>query len=560
MDDSNVKKLNLGKDVEDNVIDQLDKSAKMDEVDTITFGLETDDGKIVKVYVNAEQADDFEKALSQKLGEVDDIEQCLNDLTKEFEIVDVEWPDEESEDEDSEDEEDDGSDVMDQKVYNNDKEKASKERSLKPKFESKRKHTFRSQLLDESQHGTIESRMTTPMQLLVYHAIVELGVPTIALDRSPYKSTIIADIKRRANDLNKFPTLKTALKIFIHRVHGLESEHQIKDEMCESMDIAAYIAESVVEDFWGCVTRIIQYLAPDAKHANDFMKTSKFKTLVSRSHQAIPENVKSDLRMKLQKLGDALESHSATVAADAAPKISESITPDNASQMLSNIFTIVDPTATKSLSKMLLNSPEFKTYFTSIKPTLSQKFGGVMSQKMIDFCKALDNAVGEEQPKGPQQPNQAGTQPPNGTNPSTGSQPTVESMKVLKESIDWTFDKNDDGYAVASTDGITMTLDDEQFEKAVKAINMKNVIVVKDAENPRQKYTLSPRGTILVVKKMGDNVSYQMSGDQMQDFMELISDDTESDEKDASDGDKKSDKPGHDQKKDEKSGKKDEEE
>ena len=63
-----------------------------DEVDTVPFGLETDDGQIVKVYVNAAQADQFEQKMSAMLGMEDDIEEAINRLTTEFDIVDVVWP------------------------------------------------------------------------------------------------------------------------------------------------------------------------------------------------------------------------------------------------------------------------------------------------------------------------------------------------------------------------------------------------------------------------------------------------------------------------------------
>lgn len=79
----------------DTILNKLE--AGEDEVDTITFGLENDEGDIIKVYVNAEQADDFEKALAAKLGEEDNIEILLSDLNKDFDIVDVIWPDEEEE-------------------------------------------------------------------------------------------------------------------------------------------------------------------------------------------------------------------------------------------------------------------------------------------------------------------------------------------------------------------------------------------------------------------------------------------------------------------------------
>jgi hypothetical protein len=63
-----------------------------DEVDTITFGMELDDDKIVKVYVNAEDADGFEEFLSELLGKIDDIEEVINQASDKYDIVDVEWP------------------------------------------------------------------------------------------------------------------------------------------------------------------------------------------------------------------------------------------------------------------------------------------------------------------------------------------------------------------------------------------------------------------------------------------------------------------------------------
>ena len=71
----------------------LDKAHDLnDEVDTVTFGMETDDGKVAKVYVAATQAEEFEKALSELLGKEDDLETVINDLAGKYDIVDVEWP------------------------------------------------------------------------------------------------------------------------------------------------------------------------------------------------------------------------------------------------------------------------------------------------------------------------------------------------------------------------------------------------------------------------------------------------------------------------------------
>lgn len=65
---------------------------KAEEVDTIAFGLELNDGEIVKVYVATEDAEAFEKAMSELLGKEDDIETAINDLAGEYDIVSVEWP------------------------------------------------------------------------------------------------------------------------------------------------------------------------------------------------------------------------------------------------------------------------------------------------------------------------------------------------------------------------------------------------------------------------------------------------------------------------------------
>lgn len=63
-----------------------------DEVETVLYGLETSDGKVVKVYVNATQADAFEVEMKKMLGMEDDIEEAINNLASKFDIVDVVWP------------------------------------------------------------------------------------------------------------------------------------------------------------------------------------------------------------------------------------------------------------------------------------------------------------------------------------------------------------------------------------------------------------------------------------------------------------------------------------
>ena len=77
------------------VADYLERAAELnDEVESVPFGLETDDGQVVKVWVNAEQADEFEEAMKKMLGVENDIEEAVNNLALKFDIIDVVWPDE----------------------------------------------------------------------------------------------------------------------------------------------------------------------------------------------------------------------------------------------------------------------------------------------------------------------------------------------------------------------------------------------------------------------------------------------------------------------------------
>lgn len=96
------------------VHNKLEKAADDEEVETVTFGLETDDGKIIKVYVAVEDADAFEEELGKRLGEEDNIENLIDDLSTEYDIVDVDWGEEE--DEEEEDSSEDGSDSLNDKV------------------------------------------------------------------------------------------------------------------------------------------------------------------------------------------------------------------------------------------------------------------------------------------------------------------------------------------------------------------------------------------------------------------------------------------------------------
>lgn len=81
----------------EDVVSKLKAAEKKSELtkDTVVFGLEDDEGKTVKVYVQRDQAEDFEDALANALDNADgsiEIAEILFDLKDKFDILDVIWP------------------------------------------------------------------------------------------------------------------------------------------------------------------------------------------------------------------------------------------------------------------------------------------------------------------------------------------------------------------------------------------------------------------------------------------------------------------------------------
>lgn len=84
----------------------LEAKEKQDHRDTVTFGLEDEDGGIVRVTVKTEQAEDFEQSLQAFMAakeeeddKVPEIAEVLFKLKDRFDIVDVQWPDVEQDEE-----------------------------------------------------------------------------------------------------------------------------------------------------------------------------------------------------------------------------------------------------------------------------------------------------------------------------------------------------------------------------------------------------------------------------------------------------------------------------
>lgn len=95
-------------DVNDKVTNATKRADVDDKTQTSTFGLQDGDGKVIKVTVKRDQAEDFETRLNAILSDADnpkEIAEVLYMLKQDYDIVDVEWDEAITEDEEPEGEE-----------------------------------------------------------------------------------------------------------------------------------------------------------------------------------------------------------------------------------------------------------------------------------------------------------------------------------------------------------------------------------------------------------------------------------------------------------------------
>jgi hypothetical protein len=616
-------------EAEQNVMNRLDRSVKLDEVDTITFGLETDDGKIVKVYVKVDQADDFEKALADKLGEIDDIEEVLNELSKEYEIVDVEWPDENPAS-DADAEEDDGSDSMNKKVYDNPKEKAEADKSVKPKMEALTMGERLTISINEaSDTGSLESRFTTASQLMVYHALLELGIPEDALTRSSFRVEIMKNIKSKALELTGSPTMKSALKTFINRsIDYEEKASQNKDAMNTSKKdkdkpVKESLTESVTQDFWNAFLELVNYVAATPEDAKDLLANPTMKQIMTRSSASLTSNVTAQLKTKLNDFKNSLSGDGSAAQLKAAgvsesylratEKLTEGASPAEITELFKALLTLADPSKDGTAADNAMKSSAWNSFFNAAKGSFSQKFGGPVRAKLNQlkavlptapaaapaakpaavtptaesrksFATALNmlNMVGEDKSLknatlahsyqyGSEKfdeghpvevigeegdsyivkafPIMANSHmkmkktaikltgkinvPVGGNNGKIEGGLDEDKKKIAESQVpDWSFDNEEDNVIIQCAT-IKILLDEEEVEKLVKGITNKDTVIVRDAEDQTHKVAFSPRGSSIMVKKVGTPEGVMMKQGDVDDLLDFVSKGEDDEEQDA---------------------------
>lgn len=449
-------------DVDKQVKAQLDRSAKMDEVDTVTFGLDTDDGRTVRVYVRAEQANDFEKALAEKLGSVDSIEQAINELSKDFDIIAVDWPPEKDADDQTDDDEDEetpagqeptpgegegtegkpeGEEAPDQQVYFN-RNGAQGETMSK---ESTYKEQVLGRLLSEKQVevaspaygfkrgeiGGLDPYLNHPVQRMIYKAILELGVPDVALTKSAYRSPVIQGIKRHAAAVMRDSTLRLRLGYFLNQEikQGEESGGKTKKES-QDIDNAIMLAEQdATAEFDGLLDDLFKMMdsSPDNKYAKTLKATSAYRAMMrgaTGTSSAAYASLKSRMKMFRDQLTKTLG---------------------------------MRDQETRKANAIKVNTPK-----TAV--------GGVAESTLIE--------------------------------------------------ADWQFSQDADRL-VMMCDALTISLDEENAERLIKGMSNREAVVVKDAESG-SKYSFSPRGSAVQVRATGSKTVCEMPSKDVDRLLDTI--------------------------------------
>lgn len=205
-----------------NVSDHLSAAHDDDDgVDTITFGLETENGDIVKVFVNAQEADGFEEALSKLLGAEDSIESALDKLKNDFDVVDIKWPSGEEE-QDGEKSTADIDDLINALPDTKDDEKEEKEPkknedSLGTQFLNR---VLKEETLLKGEAGKFESELSNRYQQLAFQGAFVLGIPieVLKLKRAAYKR----NLKDVGNELMTNSQARIWLKRLVTNLTGTD--------------------------------------------------------------------------------------------------------------------------------------------------------------------------------------------------------------------------------------------------------------------------------------------------------------------------------------------------
>ena len=510
--------LNEDTNLKADVMDRLNHAASLDEVDTVSFGLETDDGKIVKVYVAEKDAEKFEKIMSQALGKVDDIEEAINLASKEVEIIDVEWPGKDEDDDNPDDElTDDGSEVLNQKVYDNAQANKELEQKLKPRVEnmSYGERFVTDNVMTEGIPGGIASRLSSPNQQLILQAVLELGIPEVVLDRSPYRATIIRNIREIAMQLQHNSSMKQALRVFVKRTidqNAKEEPDQIEE---------ALLTEGNADIFWSAFENALKALDKSRKglDAEALFNDSKYQNLKKRSLSFLNSKVGTTLRTKLNSLAQAVE----TMNASSQP-VAEAMTGDDAVELVTRLFNMADQSQGKKLAAAVLNTIAAKTLLrrikqgaTSLPSAIKTRLDAVEKELNRDpVVESLKDILASLKTKAKGEEKFAIRVAlkviDRRVDENVVKAKTNDTITEADEVDVLTIEATDDGVKVGDAEFI-----EENLERLLKALANRETVSVRDTND--KKYIVSPRGRSAVLKQVGTASRIELNPEQVNDLL-----------------------------------------
>jgi len=474
--------------------DRLARAEKMDSVDTVCFGIETDDDRIVKVFVKQEQADAFEVALAKSLAEHETIEDSLNELSSEFEIIDVEWP----KDDGSSSESDDlGADSLESEVYDNPAEEEDEEH--KPNREK--------QQVAESVSQQI--RLSTGLERTIFQILVELGISDDVLRRPLNRREIIDTIKNSAERIKDNAQIVQAVRLLARKLQNEkedqkddkpEKEVKRKDDIVDDKpikeDVANESKQMLVSRFVSELLHLIDR-APDHRYADAVLSLPVTRQLFNRSQAVINKELDAGLRLRLKRAADILSKM------NEPEQVNESMATD-LQEILEEIFLMIDATAGKILAKKIFTTPAWRQLMNSVR-TQANKVSGTLRTQLMGLKQALET-------------------------------------KKLKEAVEgWTARRLKNGFITFSTENLFFTIDDPQLELMLRAIVDRDVFTMTDLETPRKKIIMSPRSGSILFKQVGDKDGVLMSSKELDDLIDEVADLDKDKKKDDKDDDKAKD-------------------
>lgn len=444
----------INEELEADITSRLDKVEKLEQIDTVTFGLETDDGKIVKVFVNEKDVAKFEKLMGDALGSTDSIEDAINKAAAEVDIVDVEWPE-------VDDEEDvlDGSEALDPKVYNKANLAKEVQAGLQPKHGGE--PSVRTNVAESAGH--LGDRLVTANQQLVYQAIIDLGIPEDALSRSSYRASILLGIKETAKLLMRSPALKIAIKQLIKNrisVDNKDTPHKKDEDVSEGV----LVESATTELYWSTFNALLKRLddSQDQHIANAFLNLPKIVMLSTRSVTPLTRKISAQVKIRLQALSTALEEAAAKGKAATQPAVAESLSSVEVAQGISKMLNFAEPENLKAVEPAL-TSAQGRQMLAMVQRKASM-LPSVIKQRFELLLTALD-AV-----------------------------PVTEAQ---------------DGYQLGA-----FTFTEEQAEIAMKALA--NRVTTKLTTVDGKTVILSPRPGLSFIKQVGSNEKTDITAEQLE--------------------------------------------